>query len=327
MKEIFDINDLDKLKAYLQKKDIEPFREQLFALFLQYVDYKNADDWNKAVRICECLAIIGWGKNEPVEAVKSVFFNGNPQTAFRNKSGEYRFVDAIWSQRKDGLTMEQGRTSYHYSPHLKDKPALLWDYPVEENILNAKLEKQRNWITKNPILITRGISNCYESTKPVIESIENDLQKQLDRKMQPEKYGNAINRIIINHSHSYYDHAHCKSNYIISENEKKLTNQKAREELHKMFSEEEIQEHGYYLRNRFNYGPFKKETGKVNIDIHFEKAFSELGYKEQKGKFISYVGIALNTIINNLKKKKLDYDFELMMNDFEAIAEKWKNTF
>lgn len=240
-------------------------------MFLQYADYKNADEWNKAVRICECMAIIGWANHEPVEAVKGVFFNGNPQTAFRNKMGDYRFVDAIWSHRKDGLTMEQGRTSYHYSPEVKDKPTLLWDYPVDEDIQDLKLEKQRNWIAKNPILITRGISNCYESSKSVIESIANDLQKQLDSKMQPEKYGNAINRIVFHCSYSYFDNDSCKANYIIADEQLKLKKANFYPELLKMYSKEEIERNGYFLRNRCEYGSFNAETGIIKVIIHFER--------------------------------------------------------
>lgn len=326
MKEIFEINELDKLKAYLLKKDIEPMRKQLFALFLQYADYKNADEWNKAVRICECLAIVGWGDYEAVEAVKGVFFNGNPQTAFRNKSGEYRFVDAIWSQRKDGLAMEQGRSSYHHSPDLKDKPTLLWDYPVEEDIRNTKLEKQRNWIAKNPLLITQGISNCYESSKPVIERIENDLQRQLDEKMQPEKYGTAINRIVFHCSYSYFDNDYCKTNFIISENDKKLSPQKAREELDKMYPKKEIEQNGYYLRNRYEYGSFKADSGLIKVNIHFEKELGDKSIEEQKTFILEHITTALKNLVEKLKKKKLDYDFELMLNDFEEIVENWKKS-
>ena len=40
--------------------------------------------------------------------------------------------------------------------------------------------------------------------------------------MRPEIYGRAINRIIINCSYSYYDHDHCKTNYIIADEKLKL---------------------------------------------------------------------------------------------------------
>lgn len=326
MTEIYKIDDLKKLEKFLKsQKNIDKLRKTLFSEFLKYADYKNVTDWNKAVKICESLAIIGWGNNEPLEALRGMFFNGNPMTFFLNKFGECRFVDAIWSKRKTGFTMEQGRTSYHVSPNqIDEKETILSDYETKEDIQDLKIESQRNWAPKNPIWIERGISNCYENSKPVIESIQNELQSILNEQMQPEKYGNAINRIIINNSYSFFDNAHCKTNYIISESEKKISNQKAWEELHKMYPKKEIEQNGYYLRNRFEYGPFRTDTGKIRANIHFEKEFSELSHQEQKEKFSDYTLIVLNTIIDRLKKKKLNYDFDLMLQDYTTILNKWK---
>lgn len=328
MQEIYEYNDLKDIEMFLKsQKDIDKLREILFAEFLKYADYKNVTEWNKAVRICESLAIIGWGKYEPLEALKGMYFNGNPMTFFLNKFGECRFVDAVWAKKATGYTMQQGRISYNFSPNQKDqKETTFWDYEVKEDIQDIKIESQRNWTPKNPIWFKRVISSCYENSRVVLESVIKDLQPTLNLKMRPEKYGSSINRIIINHSHSYYEHAHCKNNLIILENSKKMTNHKAWKELHKMYSEKEIEDNGYYLRNRFIYGPFRTDTGKVNININFEKAFSELSHQEQKEKFAEYSLIALNTIIEKLKKKKINYNFDLMLEDFTSILNEWKNT-
>lgn len=327
MNEIYNISDLKELKLFLESQNNnDELREILFAAFLQYANYKNVAEWNKAVRLCESLAIIGWGKYEPLEALKGMYFNGNPTTFFVNKFGECRFVDAIWSKRKTGFTMEQGRTSYHFSPNQTDKKqTIFWDDETAEDIQDIKIESQRNWTPKCPIWFRKGISNCYENSKSFLESIDKELQPLLKEKMQPERYGSAINRIIINHSHSYYDNANCKSNYVIIESEKQLTSQKAWEELHKMYPKREISENGYYLRNRFAFGPFRTDTGKVNIDIHFEKAFSELSYQEQKEKFTEYALTALNTFRDKLNKKKLDYHFDPMLEDFTKLINEWKS--
>ena len=96
MNEIYAINDLSELENFLHSQnDIEKLREKLFAEFLKYADYKSVSEWNKAVRLCECLAVIGWGNHEPLEASRGVFFNGNPRTFFCNRFGELRFVEAI----------------------------------------------------------------------------------------------------------------------------------------------------------------------------------------------------------------------------------------
>ena len=51
-----------------------------------------------------------------------------------------------------------------------------------------------------------------------------------------------------------------------------------------MFTKQGIEKNGYYLRNRFEFGPFRTDTGKVKAVITLEKEFSELNHSEQKKK-------------------------------------------
>ena len=325
MKKIFELNTISELEKYLLTHNkIDEMRVDLFDYFIKYAEYKNVDEWNKAVRICESLAIIGWGEYEPLEALRGQFFNGNPMTSFVNKSGVFRFVDAIWSKRQNGWTMELGRASFHASPDdKKNTHTILNDYPIKEEIQALKLNSQRNWIPKNPIWITRRISNCYENSRKLIESLHKEFQMELNEKMRPENYGRKVNKIILNCAFSYFDHEYCKTNYIISKSKKKLTSKKALEEIHTLFSKKEIEENGYYLRNRYDFGPFRKDTGKTNITIYLEREFSELSYVEQKMKLSYYFTDALSQAVDKLKKKKLDYNFELMMVDFIQILSEW----
>ena len=151
-------------------------------------------------------------------------------------------------------------------------------------IEDIKIESQRNWIPKNPVWIVRTISNCYENSKPVIESIEEKLQDELNKKMRLEKYGKAVNCILLKCAFSYYDNAHCKTNYVIDESGRKLSSQEAAKELQKLYTKEEISENGYYLRPRFQYGSFKADTGTIEVVIHLEKEFSLLTHHQQKEK-------------------------------------------
>ena len=60
MKKVFEIERLADLREYLSAKaDVEALRMQLFAGFQKYSQYRNAREWNAAVRICEALAVIG----------------------------------------------------------------------------------------------------------------------------------------------------------------------------------------------------------------------------------------------------------------------------
>ncbi|WP_294628885.1 hypothetical protein [uncultured Bacteroides sp.] len=306
MDRIFEIKELAELEAFLKaQSDVGKWRHDLLAAFSLYAHYKNAEEWNRAVRICESLAIIGWGTHEALEAVKGCVFNGNPSTCFINKYREPRFAEAIWSKRKNGYTMETG---------------------AEEAVRNVKLDSQRNWIPKNPVWIVRGISNCYDNSKAVIESVEKDLQVRLNERMRPELYGTAVNQITVHCSYSYYDHRFCKCNYIIADEKLNLKQKDLYPALLAMFTKQEIEKNGYLLRNRLELGPFRADTGRVRAVITLEKEFSELSHSEQKKKLGEYILSALCRMADRLKKK-VDYDFERMLADFKAILAEWENDF
>ena len=321
MNEIFSIEDLTELENFLSKQNADEIREKLFAEFLKYSDYKNATEWNKAVRLCECLAIVSWGNYEPVQAVCGTFFNGNPMTDFYNKFGQERFVSAIWSKRKNGLTMESGRTFYSQSPDFPDKQTDK-NYPACECIEDVKLADQRNWIPRSPVYISRTTSNCYENSKAVIESLGSELRNNLEHNMTPQLYGRAINFIGFNLSFSYYDHDHCKTNYIIADPKLNLKQKDFYPLLLTMYPKKEIEKNGYYLRNRYEYGSFR--DGKFRVNIKFEKELSEMEHYAQKQKISFHIEEALSVVIDKLKKKKLAYNFDLMQSDFLKIINKWK---
>lgn len=319
---ILDITGLEELRAYLSAlPDIYHIREQLYAAFLRYSRYSNAQEWNAAVRICEALAITGWGEHEPLEAIRGQWFNGNPETYFINREAKPRYLDAVWSKRKDGVAIDYGQSFLHGS---QDKPLaepvrLGGQAGVPQDI---PLSSQRNWIPKNPIRIVRGIANCHAGSIPLVESIEKELVPALNRGMRPESYGTAIDTIILNISFSFYDNCHCKTNYIIADESLKLKKKDFYPKLLEMYTEKEIEDNGYYLRNRFTYGPFRSETGTTRVNIVFEKEFSQLPVLEQKQLFSGYLIQAVGQIASRLERK-ISYNFPLMVSDFKSILEQW----
>lgn len=315
LERIYEIDDLRSLREFLS--GIDGVRELLLTEFQRYSRYQNATEWNIAVRLCECLAIVGWGDREPLEAVKGVSFNGRPNTFFVNRNAEPRFLDAVWSSRSSGVAID-GRLSFFHDG--SGSPI-----PIGEETGEPQpylLATQRNWIAKNPIFITRGLANCYENSKAVIDSLEKELKPELNVRMRPELYGAAINRIVLNCSFSFYDNYHCKTNYIIADDSLKLKQMDFYSALLGMFSQKEIDDNGYYLRNRFTYGPFRSSTGMMRVGIVFEKEFSEQSPRRQKQVLSEYLIQAVRQCGRRLRRK-IDYDFELMEADFSAILQEW----
>lgn len=323
MNEIFEAADITELREYLSgRQDVGELRERLYTGFMEHSQYRNAGEWNAAVRICEALAVIGWGTHEPVEAVRGVYFNGNPETYFINRDAKPRFLNAVWSKRKDGFAIDYGLSFFHGS---QDKPLaepIRMDGHTGE-AQDVTLCSQRNWIAKNPVRIVRGIANCYEASKPLADSIEKKLMPELCRGMRPELYGTAINAIILNVSFSFYDNYHCKTNYVIADEALKLKKKDFYPALLEMYSQKEIEDNGYYLRNRFTYGPFRSDTGTARVAIVFEKEFSQLPMKEQKQLFCEYLIQAVERVAKRLERK-IDYDLPLMIRDFKSILDDWQ---
>lgn len=326
MQRVFEIDDLNELRDFLAgRADVEKAREWLFGEFAGLaVGYASVDEWNRAVRLCECLAMTGWGNHEPVEAVAGVYVNGNPETFFVNRNREPRFFDAVWSKRKNGLAIDFGKSVFYES---QDAPAVgsLGASERQEavgEVCAGKLLSQRNWIAKNPICLTRGIANCYENSRAVIHSMENSLMPLLDARMRPELYGDAINRIVLNCSFSYYDNYHCKTNYIIADEALGLRQSDFHQVLSGMFPEQEIKDNGYYLRNRFSLGSFRKDSGTMRVVIVFEKAFSELPHGEQKRLLCGYILQAVQRIEKRLSAK-IRYNFALLVSDLVSVLDEW----
>lgn len=227
----------------------------------------------------------------------------------------------MWSKRKAGYAIDYGLSFYHGTPEnpLTEPIRISHKAGVPQDI---PLGSQRNWIAKNPIRIIRGLANCYASSKPVIESIEDELQPKLNRNMRPELYGPDINAIVINLSFSFYDNYHCKTNYIIADESLKLKQKDFYPKLLELYPEKEIEDNGYYLRNRFSYGPLRKDTGTVRVHIVLEKEFSQQSEPEQKRLLCGYMLHAVVQLTKRLRRKT-NYDFSLMVSDFKSILSDW----
>ena len=310
---IFDDINLEELARYLSSfNDIDSVRERLYAELMMRVNYSTPVQWNQAVRLCESLTIVGWGSHDGVEACVSQYFNGYPNTYFITPGGEQRYLDAVWMRRAGGIVIDRDRSSLFPPADGKINPI------VSENI---KLNTQRNWLPKCPIRVVRTLDNCYPGSRPVLDSIDKELNPRLIKEMRPWLYGNQINRILLNCAMSFYDGPHCKTNYVIADDKSKLRKSDYYTALLNMYSPEEIEREGLYLRPRYDIGPFRRDTGLIHIRIVFEKSFSQLNVIEQKQVMSQYFLTAVNRVA--LRQKKIGYDFESMIDDFERVLKWW----
>lgn len=311
--QIYDLDSLDDLKAFLAALPEKRTRNQLIKQFHKFALYRNVAEWNKAVRLCEALTIVGWGN---YEAVRGKCFNGNPNTTFLNRDYEERFVTAGWSKRKTGYTIYQD-DSYNYgSPDVPDMEE--GDYDVEECIQDIKPAAQRNWIPRSPVVVFRTISNCHPGSEEFAASVEEQLMPTLHDQMRAAEYGDAIDRIQVVFSLSYEF-----KNYIVVDEDLRDSSEKLHQRLRTMMSDDEIKENRYSLRPRYSFGGFRKAKGTMNIEIHLPREFSDQSTKKQKREFADHLRYVVAEAATRLEKKKVSYDFEAMQSDFRRVVGEW----
>lgn len=313
---IYEDLSLDEIRELLQsQQDQDELRELLFQEFLKYADYTCASEWNRAVRLTECLAIIGWGEHEPLQASRGRFINGDPSTMFYNANGDTRFVRAFWSEGKYGLIMRTDVCWFDKSPEDPLDRENTDHYPVIPKRENIKLQNQRNWISKNPIYISLLMMNHLYGSTPVVQSIYDELQAMLDSMMRPYMYGNLFNLISINIFFSYEP----MTNKIVGD-EIKL---KRYVGYHvKEFNWEKLRFEEKTVCHRYEIGPFRKNTGNIYSTLSLEREFSLMHPKKQKEELAKHFIFILEKIFTRLRKKH-SFNFDLMLSDFKNVMEKW----
>lgn len=313
-KTIFTIGTLDALRRQLDSAAGRRQRGSLLREFWKVCRYTNAAEWNRAVRLCEALAIVGWGECEPVEAC-----SGEDWTAFRNRYEENRFVSADWSKRKGGTTIRPGSATYHASP---DQPGATGDFPTVVNVQDLKLASQRNWIPKNPIRLYQWLDGSDSTTRKLVESVNNQLVPDLDRRMQPEAYGQSIDRIWIDF---YFctTLSGCRETFVVIDDDVRLSSIQLHKRLLTMYSAAQIKRENLFLRKRYDYGIFQADKGTMKATLHFPQEFNALSLPAQKREFAHHLSAVVSGVVDRLAGRDLRYDFAAMRSDFEAILDAW----
>ena len=320
IEQIFEIESLDALAVYLQALPPGRTRQQLAKLFLQNVLYQNVTQWNRVVRLCEALTIVGWGDLEPVQAVRTRYYNGFPWTILSNRFAERRYVEVCWCTRRGGYAMDENSIVFHGSDDLPSALRKKGFVPVLEPE-GGVFATQRNWIARSPIWVGQTVVNCYDSSKPFVASV-GKLCDRLFREMRPEAYGRAIDRLWF-YFHTSYKDPGCATNYVIQPEDKELNDSENERRLRKRYAANEIRKMGYKLVPRYLFRPFRTAEGQMNISIHLTKEFSEQTIPSQKREFAELLTGAIDQVVGRLRKKRLEYDLETMRTDAARLIQAW----
>ena len=293
---------LKELEFYIQNHDSKEALKDLSKAFSKYSKYRNLDEWNKSVRLCEALTILGWGNSKPVEAHKSLFFNGNPYTAFYDKNEQENIQSAIWSKRKNGFTIEPDRV-IRFNKGKSDQPFRIQD--IEIDIRNGKFESQRNWIPKNPVKTFYFVNNAFSELEYFKSKIDS-LKRYLDYQLENSKYGRTFNYFSIscNFSSEFTEYT------IVPQSEKRKN----------------VYTYGKIETPKFKFNRFTKRDGVYTLDYYIAKEVGKLSKNEQLQTLKNDFIYMIEHSIEKLKSKCPNYNFKLLQNDLQNCIEKWEET-
>lgn len=298
MNAIYKLETIDELKDYINIYSVEKIRPLLLIEFEKLVNYKNIKEWNELVRVCEALLLTGWGDNEPFEATADKWINGSFYTELRNNLFEQKLEwSKQWSKQKETFVIHETNA---------DKT----DYGI------SKLASQRNKLPKSPIRFTYS-GNYQSSVQPLVDSLL-ILKNKMIRETRPELYGDTFSYVGVKLNFSSHDDEYpsVRMEYFHDEND--VANDfKGAKNPGGMPA--------YYIRPRLEIGKLATKDGELRLIVtrHFTKAFGYLVLSEQK-KIIADDFLEITDILTEkLKKKKIEYNTQLLKQDTNEIFNSW----
>lgn len=188
---------IEEMTDWLSQSDSQFLRAYLFKEFDKVKYYDTADQWNDAVRICEALAIIGWGERMRVDATRSRRDQWRT-TSFRTAKNDICYREANWLPRKAGRYI-CNRTDYH-GPSNPDRERFDYVDTREEDIICTPVEDilwQRNYLVQMPIRFGH-IMHTTSDAAWLIEDYMDQLTQVLEECLDPVPYAHVIEKLEIN---------------------------------------------------------------------------------------------------------------------------------
>lgn len=302
------IDDLDELAVRLADEDASSARSALHEAFFSLVEYENAAEWNRLVRVCEALAIVGWGDVEPVDARAERWLNGRPYTDLMTRAFEKRFLSAGWSRMGDTFVLGEQDRFYYASPELPERPKRDTNeyaraHPDVDRADHgvAALATQRNLLARNPIRVTRS-GAYFDAFAPHVEALV-ALRHRLDRETRPEAYGPGFGYLGVLYAFSY-----------------------PLEQYY--FREEDVPDSPRgrtFVRERLALGRLAKAKGELRLTVTRYVPPDAAGRPLDafKAEVADDLRSLLDTLAARLAKRKADYDVDAVRADLEAVLASW----
>jgi len=188
--ELHNFDTIDDMEVWLNQFDPDFLRAYLFKEFDKVKYYETANQWNDAVRICEALAIIGWGNRDRVDAVCSRRDQWR-ETSFKSKANDMCFRRANWLPRKAGHY--QVNYDDYNAPSHSDRKSQSYVSTREEDIICTPVDKilsQRNYLVKQPFWFPGTVDSTDASWLVADYTVQ--LGNVMKEMFDPAPYANRL---------------------------------------------------------------------------------------------------------------------------------------
>lgn len=265
--------------------DHERLRDELVAEYGRLVDYRSLAEWNRLVRVCELLAVIGWGGHRPVEAVAEKWINGRYYTHLQDATfTKVPDTERGWLRRADSFVVDGG-------PDLVDTAITV-------------IDTQRNPLPKNPLRFAR--SGNYQPAAQAFVDEAARLRRLLDTGLA-RSYGPGFSHVGIRLNFSYRQ-AGLSCDYFHAE-----------AEIPRGFTGQA------FVRPRLDIGRLSRHRGETRLLVtrHYTWAEGEAGLDIHRQTLAEELVEIIDILAGKLAKKHPKYRVETLRSDAEAILAAW----
>lgn len=285
MTDLFDELTEDGVREWCAQQDTDEARAMLVAEFDRGRDYRDAAGWNRLVRVCEALAVLGWGERTPVEAIAERWINGSMYTQLRDQ----RFTmlpdgERGWSRKGDGFVLTDGDRS-HAGP---------------------VLGTQRIMLAKNPLRISQS-GNYQRDAEPFVAELA-ALRDLLDERLV-RNYGPGFSHVGWQLNFSYADAGPGLASEYFHDEADVVAHPVARA----------------WVRPRLEVGRLSTRRGELTVTItrHYTTAEGRADLADQKRSFAEDTSAVLDALATKLAKKAPGYRCTQLRTDVVEVLETW----
>lgn len=290
MQEIFDAPGPEDLLVVLAPLDPEPVRAAMLAEVDRLVDYADAAEWDRLVRACETLAVVGWGERPGLEALAERWVNGRWYSALKLADFTVAGGEREWDQR-GGLLVPEGSVPPGGEPGEGAR---------------SSLSSQRIHLPKNPLRIVRS-GNAQRDAEPFLAEAER-LRGMLDRALAVDLgpgFGYLGLTLALSHADAGPGLA---TEYVLSEDE--------------LVEKPDVRS---FVRPRLDVGRLGKRQGETVLLVtrHFTTAEGSAPLAEQRAGLAADLREVVGILGAKLRSKAPEYRVGELAEKLDEVIEEW----